>query len=578
MTLRHIVCAIGSRVNRFAGSGVLLHTKSACCDHGIGVFSMGMLLFLGLPLLLIGGLLLDGFGTNDLFDRFTNRNSGDSDPDVPDTPDTPDTTQQGTDGADLLTGTSAGEDIFGNAGDDTLMGLGGDDSLFGGTGMDSISGGGGQDMITGGFGGDNLAGDSGADTLYGGGGSDMVYGGRGDDFADGGAGNDLISGGAGNDTISGRADDDVIYGDAGNDMLAGDSGDDWIYDVVGRDSLYGGTGDDALVATTYNGLQTDLEGDVLYGGLGSDLLVGDAGFAVGGADTMTGGDGADFFEVQGVSAESGRVVEPAVVTDFTSEDSLFIQIPIQTGTSEVELLTGADGTEVRIDGVTYVMLLGNTDVSPDQVTFQGAEVLGTRFVGTEGNDVMYATTAISSSDPDPEDVLLGLGGDDTLIGVWGSVTLRGADGDDVLVGGTASDELLGGLGDDVIVGSSAQAGPGGAPDLIFGGFGEDTIFAGSGDTVSGGANDDVFALFGTQENVVITDFVPGSDVIEYLDNINATAQAISVRSMAALGGTEVLYGSLVIAQLQGVAPADFIPARDISVRIDTSFVPEIIAV
>ena len=280
---------------------------------------------------------------------------------------------------------------------------------------------------------------------------------------------------------------------------------------------------------------------------------------------MTGGAGADYFEVMGGGPGAQAVVEPAIITDFSSDDSLLVHVATQTGLSQVDLVAMPDGTEVRIDGVTYAMLLGNTDVSPDQVSFQGAAIEGTRILGTEGADRITANTARIEGGAEPEDVLLGLGGDDTLIGAFGSVTLRGADGDDVLIGGTASDELIGGLGHDRIIGSSLDQGVGGAPDLIYGGYGDDTLFAGSNDTVTGGEDFDRFELFSTQENVVITDFTPGADRIDYTDPDNSVAQAVSVRAMT--GGSEVLYGSIVIAQLQGVSPAQFVPSRDITVTL-----------
>jgi len=528
-------------------------------------YSMGMLLLFGLPMLLIGGLLLDSFNLNDIVDRYTNGGTGNGNTDTTGNGGS-DLTHTGTAQDDLMSGTSLTDAIYGLDGGDTISGLAGDDSLFGGTGSDSISGNSGGDLIEGGTGRDHLEGDSGADTIDGGGGADMIYGGRGVDLLSGAGGADSLFGSNGDDTLAGGDGADLLNGGSGNDLLEGGAGNDALYDSQGSDSLYGGADNDILVATRYgNQAGTDFAGDALFGGLGSDVLSGDAGLAVGAADTMTGGAGADYFEVMGGLPGAHAVVEPAVIADFTSIDSLLVHVPTQTGLSQVDLVAMPDGTEVQIDGVTYAMLLGNLNVSPDQVSFQGAAVSGTRIVGTESADNITANSAAVVGGVEPQDVVLGLGGNDTLTGAFGSVTLLGADGDDVLIGGTASDELVGGLGHDRIIGSSLDQGVGGAPDLIYGGFGDDTLFAGSNDTVTGGENADLFELFSTQENVVITDFTPGADRIEYTDPNNAVAQAVSVRAM--VGGSEVLYGSIVIAQLQGVTPAQLVPARDITVTL-----------
>jgi Ca2+-binding RTX toxin-like protein len=70
-------------------------------------------------------------------------------------------------GADILRGSSAGNDILGRGGADMLLGLGGGDALYGGAGADKLFGGAGVDYLYGG---------SGIDTLTGGGmGSDQYY-------------------------------------------------------------------------------------------------------------------------------------------------------------------------------------------------------------------------------------------------------------------------------------------------------------------------------------------------------------------------------------------------------------------
>jgi uncharacterized protein len=88
-------------------------------------------------------------------------------------------TIRGTDGADVLTGTS---------GRDVIMGLGGADVIRGGSA---------EDVICGGAGNDTLAGDNAADVLLGGFGNDVLSGGNGDDVLIGGPGTDVLNGGNG---------------------------------------------------------------------------------------------------------------------------------------------------------------------------------------------------------------------------------------------------------------------------------------------------------------------------------------------------------------------------------------------
>jgi Ca2+-binding RTX toxin-like protein len=69
-------------------------------------------------------------------------------------------------GADVLRGSTAGNDILGRGGADVLFGLGGSDALYGGAGSDTISGGAGIDYLYGGSSVDVLTGGAGFDGFY----------------------------------------------------------------------------------------------------------------------------------------------------------------------------------------------------------------------------------------------------------------------------------------------------------------------------------------------------------------------------------------------------------------------------
>ncbi len=178
---------------------------------------------------------------------------------------------EGTEGKDVLRGTSANELIIGYGEKDNIKGNGGDDCLVGGDGDDHINGGTGNDVLIGGEGNDDLDGHFGNDLIYGGNGNDLLkgkqgqdvfYAGEGDDKVRAGSGEDLIFGGPGNDQLEGGGDDDLIFGEAGNDMIKGDSGDDVIEGGQGDDDMNGNSGDDHLTG--------DADTDKANGSSGTD--------------------------------------------------------------------------------------------------------------------------------------------------------------------------------------------------------------------------------------------------------------------------------------------------------------------
>ena len=224
--------------------------------------------------------------------------------------DTRDGIVHGTQGADLLDASYAGDpegdridDGFGagpNGNADLVFAEGGNDTVSSGAGDDTVYGGLGNDVIEGGAGNDSLDGGAGADTIYGGSGNDTIQGGVHNDSLYGGEGSDSISGGDGDDQVYGGADNDTIHGGSGNDSLYGEGGDDRIEGGSGDDLIDGGVGDDRLLGDAGNDSMSGGDGnDAIFGNEGNDTLSGGAGQDTlrggSGHNVLTGGDGDDFF-------------------------------------------------------------------------------------------------------------------------------------------------------------------------------------------------------------------------------------------------------------------------------------------
>ncbi len=203
--------------------------------------------------------------------------------------------------------------------------------------------------------------------------------------------------------------------------------------TAGNDSLVGGPGDDRLYAS-------------------DDLWPYAAG-----RDTLDGGSGNDFYQVEGndvvlIEAPDGGYDR----IGLQAHGDLSFSIPVNfEGLSVVSNSNGA-----------LITVLGNAS---DNYIVGGFE--RDVFDGADGNDF-----------------LLGEDGDDTLIGAAGDDYLEGRQGDDWLEGGEGADELLGGDGDDTLIG-----GPG--ADRLDGDNGGDTYLINDlDDTVIEGAGHGVDTL------------------------------------------------------------------------------------
>lgn len=207
--------------------------------------------------------------------------------------------------------------------------------------------------------------------------SDPILAQAGDDIVRGEDGDDIIGAGDGDDRVFGDDGEDTITGQAGDDFLRGSAGDDVIFDSQGADTLRGDAGDDIILSTgftdqdafldavlTDNGQapnitaqnipgfdlsqDQDTQGDVVDGGVGDDTIF------FGNGDTITGGEGLDFF----VGADTLIGGDPAEITDFDiSEETLVFTT--EAGTNlDIDITYDGDDATVLLDNEAVVLLRG----------------------------------------------------------------------------------------------------------------------------------------------------------------------------------------------------------------------------
>jgi Ca2+-binding RTX toxin-like protein len=123
----------------------------------------------------------------------------------------------GSNGTNIIHGSSGDDIICGGNGKDEIWGEAGDDELYGGNGKDDLSGY--DNEHDGDPGGIDIEDD------------DILDGGKGKDELTGGPGNDTLIGGKGKDNLDGGYGDDIVMGDKGKDNCVDNDDDGGIDDV-----------------------------------------------------------------------------------------------------------------------------------------------------------------------------------------------------------------------------------------------------------------------------------------------------------------------------------------------------------
>ncbi|MBQ3337815.1 MAG: calcium-binding protein, partial [Selenomonadaceae bacterium] len=169
-----------------------------------------------------------------------------------------------------------------------------------------------------------IIGGKGSDYINAEGANNSIDGGAGDDTIESYGFNVSINAGAGNDYISNYSDgrgtiiagtgDDNIYNDGMSVIIDGGAGDDSINNYGDNVTINAGAGNDYI----YN------RGDsvTINAGTGNDSIYNDSW---NGGDTLTGGEGADFF-FYGADADSITSVSNDIITDYEEKDTIRFNI------------------------------------------------------------------------------------------------------------------------------------------------------------------------------------------------------------------------------------------------------------
>ncbi|MDI1297280.1 MAG: calcium-binding protein [bacterium] len=413
---------------------------------------------------------------------------------------------QGTDTADILTGTAGDDVIEGFGGNDTLYGLDGSDLLDGGRGADRMIGGSGDDIYRVNNIGDVAVEDSdaGIDTIE----TSLAFtldqnlenlrlvniaSGV---VAIGNSRDNIMSAEAQTQTVN-MSVRSTLYGLGGNDAITASNNGDILVGGAGSDTLTGGSGQDTLVAYDY--VETGQSWDIT---LDKDIISangGDDKVFIGIGDDADGGDGFDrlFYSFAGATSGidiaftdflgsgphqiAGGIIQNfeflAAVQGTQFNDYVNVDIPLPIDYPYVVEVDAGGGDDIILANSNFVLAQGG---SGDDRFFAGSNV--GYFVGGEGTDTVDfsqnrsgVTMTIGKIDtPSPylveyydvenaigtasNDIINGNEIANGLSGGAGADTLNGRDGDDILDGGAGADMLDGGSGADTVSYADAAAG------------------------------------------------------------------------------------------------------------------------
>ncbi|GAB5460378.1 VCBS domain-containing protein [Hoeflea alexandrii] len=271
-----------------------------------------------------------------------------------------------------------------------------------------------------------------------------------------------------------------MQGLGGNNVFVGDDSDDLLIGGAGTDTLRGGAGNDYLVdggGTTFDGgagVDT-VDLSALTGKVTVDLTSGAGGYAA---------HGATFTEIENVILNAADVSGgSASIVNGSSVDNVIVgsgRDDILSGREGNDTISGNDGNDIIDGGAGADVLSGGAGIDTLRLsvggnasvihtvnlttnTVSGGELTGDTISGFENVTAAHNSTADFTGDGNAnvligsnnDDILRGMGGDDTLIGDTG---YNGGSNADILIGGSGNDALKGGGGSDTLYGNETDLG------------------------------------------------------------------------------------------------------------------------
>jgi len=438
-------------------------------------------------------------------------------------------TYQGTEGRDVLKGNIFNNVLFGRQGNDVLDSNNGDDHLYGGAGNDVLKGGGGNDTyyFNRGDGKDNIIDNHGINELHFGPDITMEQ----LHFAATSEGRVIISllnsqGQATEDTITiGGASNikNLVFAD-GTKVSTADFSDKLSFSVDRWNRAYG-----SAFGAVVTGSDAD---DHLYLGYGNNIVHAGKGqddiSARDGSNTFTfnAGDGHDSI---GLGKGQHKII---FGNDIRREQVQFVRISYYS----FQLIILDDNGQPSGDSILIRGGLKHLHEDQQFITFTFSD--GTEI---ESPDI-YAQLVIQEGGEEADnlrgrtldDVLYGLGGNDTLFSGTGNDKLYGGDGDDELISNEGNNLLDGGAGDDNLVinwtsGNNTLYGGDGNDTLTYSGYGSSNTEFNNTNVYSGGKGNDIIRagksrdsfLFARGDGEDVIQDIGGVDKIVFAEGISA---------------------------------------------------------
>ncbi len=287
--------------------------------------------------------------------------------------------------------------------------------------------------------------------------------------------------------------------------------------------------------------------------------------------TLTGLDGNDTFYVDGlpdnieIELLGGAENDIFHVADY--------DIGLVGGDVTVDGGSGSDSLEFNegwvLGDATYIITNGTTAKSTrvGQVHYKRLEEL--TVYGGNGDDSMY----VYATDAGPSVRVLGLAGNDLLVGGPAADWLSGGEDNDTIQGAAGNDTIYAGAGNDFIGGGSENdlilCGDGNdiasgddGQDIVVGEAGADLLAGGEGhDTVTGGDDNDTLVGGWFSAGPIVTEEM-GNDTIDGgdgNDRIYGDSWALGFpQYMGLFGGNDTIQGNLGDDTIYGQAGNDFI--------------------